>query len=246
MSCPGELITGYVDDALDAAGRVEAEAHLDICGDCRSQLEAERALRLRLRALPAPKVPEMLATRVRGRLRTSRAGNAGRVLLALAAALVAVLLWARGMPVVVEWQLAMDHGHCFGREHLPAEVWSGDPAIISAWFEARGTTLPLVPAAALGLELSGARFCRLFDRRQVAHLYYVAGPRHASLYVVPDPVRFDTMPASARGDRTVQLLHVAGATVGLVGEHEEDVEALKNAFVVSYAEACAAARAGCP
>ncbi|HET9314239.1 MAG TPA: zf-HC2 domain-containing protein, partial [Vicinamibacteria bacterium] len=161
-----------MDGALSAAERVQLEAHLATCPTCRAQAEEERALRARLLSLPHPEFPRALESSVRARLvHPPRQRRAWRVLLPLAAAVVLALLWVRAAPGLVATQLAWDHGHCFGKEKLPAKVWSSDPAVIERWFADQGTRVPRAPESAFGLTLVGARYCMLMDRR-VAHLYY--------------------------------------------------------------------------
>jgi len=231
VSCNPERVTAYVDGALDAAHCPELEAHLAACPECRAQVEAERELRARLKALPAPAPAPELEKRVRASLRPRR--SAASWLLPLAAGLVALLAWARGATPFVAWELSRDHDHCFSRRHLPAEVWSSDPARIAEWLEGRGTSVPVIPEAAGGLELVGARYCGLPDRR-VAHLYYTNGEHRLSLFLVPGPVRDTSRETRPRGN-FVRLLRVGGTTVGLVSEEEESVEAFRRALSTTLA-----------
>jgi negative regulator of sigma E activity len=85
-----------------------------------------------------------------------------------------------------------------------------------------------------GLEMVGARYCPLADRR-VAHLYYTGGDRRLSIYVVPGWVRLDRSQQVTRGDKTVRILRAGGATVGLVSEQPEAVEAFERALTVTMA-----------
>ena len=98
---------------------------------------------------------------------------------------------------------------------------------------AQGTSVPVIPEAAGGLELVGARYCGLLDRR-VAHLYYSNGDHHLSLFLVPGPVRDLSRELRPRGN-FVRLLRVGGTTVGLVSEEEDSVEAFKRALSFSLA-----------
>jgi anti-sigma factor RsiW len=231
MSCNPERVTAYVDGALDAAGGLELEAHLAACPECSAQAQEERALRAQLRALPSPSPSPALEARVRGSLRPRR--RAASWLLPLAAGLVALLAWARGAAPFVAWELSRDHDHCFGGRRLAAKVWSSDPAHIAEWFQGQGTRVPLIPEAAGGLELVGARYCRLLDRR-VAHLYYSSGDHHLSLFLVPGPVR-DLSPERRPRGNFVRLLRIGGTTVGLVSEEKDSVEAFRRALSTSVA-----------
>jgi hypothetical protein len=91
-----------------------------------------------------------------------------------------------------------------------------------------------VPAAAGGLQLVGARYCPLIDRR-VGHVYYVGRGRHLSIYAVPGSVRFPRDFLANPRARVVRLLRVEGRTVGLVGERPEDVAAFERALTATYA-----------
>jgi anti-sigma factor RsiW len=238
MSCNPEFVTGYVDGALDEASREATLAHISGCQACREQAESERALRGRLRALAPAEPRPTLAADVRRRLQP-RPGRP-RLLLAAAAGLALAFLWGRGAAPFVAFELAWDHGHCFSKRVLPAQVWSDDPARVAEWFARRGTQIPAVPAAAGGLELVGARYCPLVDRK-VGHLYYAGRGRHLSLYAVPGSVRFDRdFLANPRG-RVVRLVRIEGRTVGLVGERPEDVAAFERALTSTYARLMGAA-----
>ncbi|HEY2944254.1 MAG TPA: zf-HC2 domain-containing protein [Vicinamibacteria bacterium] len=231
MSCDPERVTAYVDGALDAAGGPELEAHLAACPECRAQADEERALRAQLRALPPPSPSPGLEARVRASLRPRR--RAASWLLPLAAGVVILLAWARGAAPFVAWEISRDHDHCFGARRLPAKLWSSDPARVAEWFEGQGTRVPMIPAAAGGLELVGARYCPLFDRR-VAHLYYSDGDHHLSLFLVPGPVREVSREMRPRGN-VVRFLRVGGTTVGLVSEEAQSVEAFRRALSTTVA-----------
>ena len=61
--------------------------------------------------------------------------------------LCALLLWARGLPAFVAWEVARDHQRCFGRRHLAARLYSTDAWEIREWLESRGTPVQPLPAA---------------------------------------------------------------------------------------------------
>jgi hypothetical protein len=149
--------------------------------------------------------------------------------LPLAAALVAGF-WLRGHAPFVAWELARDHGHCFSRRPPPAKVWTGEPGIVSAWFEDRGARLPDVPDRVGDLALVGARFCPLPDVSFAPHLYYASAASHVSVFVVPHRVRMGGRFAGEAGHRAVRLLRVGGEVVGIVGERESDVQAFETSF----------------
>lgn len=231
--CDPLRVTAYVDGALPAAERALVEAHLAGCARCQDQMDAERRLSSALRALPAPPLPHGLASRVRRRSRKPAALRF-RVWAPALAAMLALVLVGRGSSAFVSWELALDHAHCFGKPRLPAQVLTGDPVRLSAWFDAHGTELPLVPASAGGLDLVGARYCRLLDRT-VAHVYY-GGEHQLSIYVVPGSVRFDRSFAWTGRGVTVNFLHVAGSNVALVSDDPSSVATLRRSLTRTVAE----------
>jgi hypothetical protein len=147
-----------------------------------------------------------------------------------------VVILGRGSAPFVAWEVALDHAHCFGQRHVPADVLTADPMRLTAWFEAQGTELPWVPASAGGLDLVGGRYCRLVDR-QVAHVYYGGGQHQLSLYVIPGSVRFDRAFEGKSRGATVNLLRVAGANVALVSTDAPSVEAFRLSLERTIADA---------
>jgi anti-sigma factor RsiW len=234
-ACDGNRVTAYVDGALSPESRAEVEAHLLSCAACRDQEAFERGLRERMRALPAPEVPPGLEDRLRRRIRQRPVPALVRWL-PVAAALAVAVLWGRGAAPFVAWELARDHAHCFSREQLPAKVWTSDPGEIAEWYRQNGTDLPLVPAAAGGVELVGGRYCPLLDRK-VAHLYYAGEKRHLSLYVVPGPARFGSGFGTRTGGRAVRLVRSGGITLAVVSEDAEAADAFQRALSTSRADA---------
>jgi anti-sigma factor RsiW len=236
VSCQPEYVTAYVDGELEPEVRGRIEAHLAGCGACGEQAAAERELRLRLRALPAPEPPAALEFALRRRLRARRGVPLARVLLPLAAGLVVAVLWGRASAPVLTLQLSRDHGHCYGLAKLPAQVLASSIEPVAAWFGERGTTLPPLPSSAAGLELVGARFCPLIDRK-VAHLYYRDAERRLSLFVVPEPVRLDGPYAGVALGRPVHLRRLAGHTLAIVADRESDAAAFERSFDSLIADA---------
>ena len=225
MSCEPERITAYVDGALDEGARAEVAAHLEGCATCREQEAFERGLRTRLQALPAPEPRAGFDERLRRRLRRR---SPLRVALPLAAALL-LGAWARGSAPFVAWAVALDHKKCFGKDKLPAKVWSSDPMLVASWFESQGTTLPLIPASAGGLELVGARYCPLLDVSEAAHVYYTGRDRHVSLFVIGRRLRGSGWSGVAAG-QVVRVFRSGGTQVALVGDTEQDVDAMQEAL----------------
>jgi hypothetical protein len=162
-------------------------------------------------------------------------GGALRALAFVAASLFLLGLWARGLPAFVAWEVAADHQRCFGRRHLPARVWSTDPAEVQEWLESRGTPTPPLPREAGQSALVGARYCPLSDR-VAAHVYYGGeGSGLVSVFVLSGPARIgDGWSGTARGLH-VRLLHAAGRTLAVVGESEADVAETARSFEVTIA-----------
>jgi anti-sigma factor RsiW len=231
LTCAAERVTGFVDGELDADAAAAVAAHLTSCATCRAQAEDERALRARLRELPAPDLPPGLEERVRQRVRRRSPSALARAswALPLAAALLAAF-WIRSHAPFVAWELARDHDHCFSRARLPARVWSDEPAVVEEWFARQKTRMPQLPAGANGLALVGARYCPLPDASMAPHVYYSSGTSRLSVFLVPHAVRLEGRFAGAPRGRSVRLLRVGSAVVGIVGEREGEVQAFESAL----------------
>ena len=160
-----------------------------------------------------------------------------RALAVVAGALVLFGLWARGLPAFVAWEVAGDHQRCFGRRHLPARVWSSDPAEVRDWLESRGTPAPPLPKEAGQAPLAGARYCPLSDR-VAAHVYYGGdGSGLVSVFLLSGPARIgDGWSGTARGLH-VRLVRAAGRTLAVVGESAEDVATTARSFATTVATA---------
>jgi anti-sigma factor RsiW len=225
VSCDAERVTGFVDGGLGPEDAARVAAHLEGCAACRAQVEAEAELRARLARLPDPPLPAGLDRRVREsvRRRPARARSLARWALPLAASLV-LGAWLREQPAVVAWDLARDHHKCFGRRPVPAKVWSGDPAEVESWFARRGTQpFPTLPDEVGGYALLGARYCPLVTLASAPHVYYDAGGRHVSVFLVPQGARFERRHASVARGSAVRLLQSGDAVLGIVGEDEAAV-----------------------
>jgi hypothetical protein len=128
----------------------------------------------------------------------------------------------------VAWDLARDHDKCFSRRPVPAVVWSGDPAVVESWFAAQGTRVPRLPARVGDLRLVGARYCPLASLSFAPHVYYSSPDRHLSIFVMTHGVR--VRDRYAAGSRRVRLLRLEGDLVGIVAEHESDLQAVETAL----------------
>jgi hypothetical protein len=167
----------------------------------------------------------------------AKRGGAPRALALLAGALFLLGLWARGLPAFVAWEVAGDHQRCFGRRHLPARVWSSDPAEVQDWLESRGTRSPPLPKEAGQAPLEGARYCPLSDR-VAAHVYYGGdGSGIVSVFLLSGPARIgDGWSGTSRGLH-VRLVRAAGRTLAVVGESAEDVATTARSFATTVATA---------
>jgi anti-sigma factor RsiW len=228
-----ERVTAYVDGVLSETERAEVEALIAEKPELREQLEFERDLRARLKALPTPEPRPGFEAQVQSALRARRRRSRAYLLLPLAAALFLVA-YLRGIPGFVAFEVARDHAHCFGKTALPAKVWSDDPAEISAWFEKQGTRMPPLPAGLGHLSLVGGRYCPIGDRF-AAHVYYAGRKGRLSLFVVPGPLRFEGhYEAEVRG-HAVRFLRTAGATLAIVADERDAVDAFAKEFAQTVA-----------
>ena len=230
MTCDPERVSGLVDGELPEGLAAELTAHLETCPACRAQAEAERELRARLLRLPTPALPARLEARVREARRKRPLAERG---LRWALPLAAVLLlgvWLRGYAPFVAWDLARDHEHCFSRQPLRAQVSSGEPRAVTAWFGERGTELPQLPKHLGELALVGGRYCPLASLSTAAHVYYRSASSQLSLFVVPHGVRLDDRLASRARGASVRLLRLEGQIIGIVGGREADVQAFETAL----------------
>ncbi len=240
MTCQPELVTGFVDGALEEPLRKEIETHLAGCAACRQQAYDERAVRRQLLGLLHPPLPAGLEARVRGRLAKRRGPRLWRVLVPLAAAAGVLLMVGRASPRFVAWELARDHDHCYGYETLGFQIESEDAETVMRWFERQGTRMPVLPYSAGGLELMGARYCPLPDFSYSAHVFYGRGGKHPlSLFVLGRAIAPEDVQLEARG-HIVHIARLGETTVGLVSDSEAEVDAFVRTFRTSRAGRLAA------
>jgi anti-sigma factor RsiW len=230
VSCDPERVTGFVDGELPSEQAAEIASHLETCGACRAQADAEQALRARLRTLPVPELPAGLEERVRqSRRRPSFAERSVRFALPLAAVLV-LAVWLRGYAPLLAWDLARDDHHCFSRQPLAAQIRSGEPGEVGGWFERHGTRLPALPERVGELALVGARYCPLASLGTVAHVYYQSPAGHVSVYSVPRTVRFENRAASETRGVSVLLMRIEGEVIGVVAPSADEARAFEAAL----------------
>jgi hypothetical protein len=153
----------------------------------------------------------------------------------LAAGLTALALLGRGSPALVAWEVSRDHTHCFGQKQLPAQVRSSDPAIVGAWFERQGTTMPPLPAGAGGLQLLGARYCPLPDVTFVAHVYYASAEGQVSVFLVPRRLRLAGAYVATMRGNMVRMVPMDDSTLALVSENPAHVDRFQRLFATTMA-----------
>jgi hypothetical protein len=158
---------------------------------------------------------------------------------------VALLLWARGLPGFVAWEVARDHERCFGRSQLPARLFSDDPEVVRQWLESRGTPVAPLPGRAGDLEIAGARYCPLQDR-VAAHIYFVGEGPPVSVFVLSGPARVGDGWSGESDGLNVSLVRSAGRVLAVVGEREKAVEAVARALTTSLAWSLGASRSQQP
>ncbi|MBI4674039.1 MAG: zf-HC2 domain-containing protein [Chloroflexi bacterium] len=157
----------YLDDALDAALRADADAHLAECAACRAELEQLRevfAVFETWRNEPIPRdVSVAVMARVRGRPAPFLRAQWGIVALAVQAALAALLI-AWGMPLV----LRSVTGLPIPALGAPAFDWSGLQFAMP--FEVNiALPLPAVSSWVWALVLLGAGIFWLVGNRLVLY-----------------------------------------------------------------------------
>lgn len=230
--CQPERVTALVDGALAAREAALLEEHLAACPLCRSLADAERAVHHRLHALPPPDLPFGLESRLRARLERVRSRRSTRLLrLALpVAAALALVLWARGLPGFVAWELSNDHRHCFGDHEPPASVRSPQPAVVAGWFAGQGTPMPRLPAQAGDARLFGGRYCYFPDLSSAPHVYYTGGAKPLSVFVLAHDARFGDAYLTRSSGRSVALLRLDEMVIGVVGEDPAAVDAAVQAL----------------
>jgi len=150
-------------------------------------------------------------------------------LVALLLLLAAALVWARGTPPFLGWEVARDHDHCLRGTRLRARLWTSEPAEAREWLESRGTPVPPLPARVGELTLIGVRYCPLADRI-AAHVFYGSERRRVSVFVLSGPARVADGWRGEFGELNVRLLRSAGRTLAIVGASRSDVDAVTRAF----------------
>ncbi len=202
----------YVDGELPVSETAAVEAHLAGCPGCAVLARRERDFRTLLRRQPREQAPEefrrALVARIRREARRKVAGPwvLTPALAAAAAILAVVMLPARQTPTPLMVDLVDKH-IAYAQLDRPAELVSGDPAEVAAWFLQRAGLRVTVPDySPAGIRLVGGRLAEAHERK-AAYLIYEKGSVLLSVFIVPTgdgtaPVRGDDV--SFRGHTYVK------------------------------------------
>jgi anti-sigma factor RsiW len=233
------VVDAYLDGEFDAAERAEADAHLARCERCRGHVEAQRririALRARLREAMAPpadagRAPPALRARIeeafaRQRVPLWRRAMSPLRIGALVACAAGALLVFGVHDVIAERpgtfrpdalvEDAVSHHH----RALPLEA---SAAAIPGWFVGKLEFNASPPRfGADGVHVLGARLSHLRER-DAAYIRYELPHGHAGLFIVDDPSR--RFAASGRevqaGAHLVRLVNARGYNVAVWRENE--------------------------
>ena len=196
------LLAPYVDGDVAPEDRAAVDAHIDACGPCRGDLDAQRAARELLlarrtairEAAPAALRARCAATarpQLHGPAVQSRTRLIRRLPLAAAATIVLALAAVVGFGLnnkvqALAFQMTIDHVKC---ARFNSSATAVDPVQAGEqWTSKFGWPLS-VPASSqpAGLELRAVRRCGVTDGR-VAHLIYDWRGEPLSVYVLPSKV----------------------------------------------------------
>jgi anti-sigma factor RsiW len=194
MSCPESLrVHAYFDSELDPPSAIETERHLENCADCRALLKDLERMRNGVRSdFGANRAPAALRERLNRTLVAESGGSApaargARAAIwrarpfwagaltgvggALAAAALAVLLWAPVSSAALLDTLVGEHVNSLLPGHLIA-VESTDRHTVKPWFAGHADVSPLVEDfAAQGFPLIGGRADYLANQRAAVVVY---------------------------------------------------------------------------
>ncbi|HEY2889960.1 MAG TPA: anti-sigma factor [Dongiaceae bacterium] len=209
------LAGAWLDGELPADSRIEMEAHLAGCADCRERIDAERAFLARLKSTATyHPAPGGLAARLSQALRAeetknvvplkhrSRPGISWRGTALAASFVLAVLLsggigYMGSLPAsgdLITQQIVDSHVRSLLANHL-TDVTSTDQHTVKPWFNGHLDTAPPVKNfAGEGFPLIGGRLDYI-DHRPVAAMVYRHGLHPINLFVWADPAKTAGQPS---------------------------------------------------
>jgi anti-sigma factor RsiW len=217
MQCDEARVALYAceDGELDAAGRSDLVGHLERCGACRRERQADRRVRGLVRRLSfaLPGAPPDLWPRLIDRLEMERppaptGGRRGpasirRVVWRTAIAVVALaatVILGVSLPLTRSSstsaqlldELVRDHVASLQRAGGPADVPSGDPTVVLTRFADRISGLAVAPYLGAGTgALVGGSYCQLRTTSGLRWTYRLHGNRTLSFYQLTLPPRGD-------------------------------------------------------
>jgi len=196
------LITPYVDEDIDAAGRFRVDEHVRRCPPCHSRVAAERAVRTLMRTRRTEISRGVASPDLRARclaLRAAKASGASSAWrarmkpLAIAASLVLVVGGAfvyeatEHSTRLLAAELIADHVKCFG---VNAVIGTNSDvvAIERAMASTFGWEMHVPESTDAGLEVVGGRPC-LYAKGKAAHLMFRHHGQPLSVFMLPQFTR---------------------------------------------------------
>jgi anti-sigma factor RsiW len=179
-----------VDGELSVSETAAVEAHLAGCSTCAFLARREREFRALLRRQPRERAPDefrrALVARIRRQARRTAAWpwvlTPALAVAAVAIAMVILPLRQTPAPLMVD---LVDKHIAYAQLDRPAELVSGDPAEVAAWFLQRAGLRVTVPDySPAGIRLVGGRLAEAHERK-AAYLLYEKGSVLLSVFIVP-------------------------------------------------------------
>jgi len=218
-----DALSAFVDGELDGSELRTVEAHLSHCTPCERTVGRLRVLKDAVRRVASEdaRVPTALEEKVlamasapRPRWALPKRAVLAAVLAGAAAALVAILVGlgsrrAGPLPSALRDELALDHLH-YAPLANPAQVASGDPAVVAAGLRERLGRAVVVPSWE-ATTLIGGRACQIQSQWVSLVLYERAG-RRISFFELPRAELH--APGCDRGEGGLAVCAVPGPSGG--------------------------------